>query len=91
MKRMLSGIIMAVAVLSFVSLSWAGMVMGELTKIDGSFYVVKDKDGKEHKIHFNDTTQKTGDVKAGAHVEVDEANGHANSIKVMEMKMDMKK
>ncbi len=85
MKRMLLGIIIAVAVLSFVGTSWAGKVMGELTKIDGSFYVIKDKDGKEHKIHFNDTTQKTGDIKAGAHVEVDDANGHANSIKVMEM------
>ena len=91
MKRMLLGMVMAVAVLSFVGTSLAGMVMGELTKIDGSFYVVKDKDGKEHKIHFDNTTQKTGDVKAGAHVEVDDANGHAKSIKVMEMKMDMKK
>ena len=91
MKRMLLGLIAAVAVLSFVSMSWAGMIMGELTKIDGSFYVVKDKNGKEHRIHFNDSTQKTGDVKAGAHVEVDDSNGHANSIKAMEMKMDMKK
>lgn len=90
MKRMLMGMIMAVAVLSFVSMGWAGMVSGELTKVDGSFYIVKDKDGKEHKIHFNDTTKKTGDVKAGANVEVDEANGHANSIKVMEMKMEKK-
>ncbi len=86
MKRVLSGLMMAVAVLSFVSMSWAGMVMGELVKIDGSFYVVKDKDGKEHRIHFNDSTKKAGDVKAGAHVEVDNADGHANSIKVMEMK-----
>ena len=91
MKRILLGLIMAVAVLSFVSMSWAGMVSGELTKIDGSFYVVKDKDGKEHRIHSDNTTQKTGDVKAGAQVEVDEANGHAKSIKVVEMKMDMKK
>jgi uncharacterized protein (DUF1684 family) len=90
MKRMLLGLIMGIAVLSFVSMGWAGMVMGELSKIDGSFYVVKDKDGKEHKIHFNDSTTKTGDVKAGAHVEVDESNGHANSIKVMEMKMEKK-
>jgi hypothetical protein len=90
MKRMLLGMIMAVAILSFVSMSWAGMVSGELTKIDGSFYVVKDKDGKEHKIHFDNTTKKTGDVKAGAQVELDEANGHATSIKVMEMKMDKK-
>jgi hypothetical protein len=89
MKRILLGIIMSVAVLSFVSLSWAEMVSGELTKIDGPFYVVKDKDGKEHRIHFNDSTMKTGDIKPGAQVEVDDDNGHANSIKVMEMKMDM--
>ncbi|MBI3610400.1 MAG: hypothetical protein HY204_06835 [Nitrospirae bacterium] len=86
MKKILLSLVMAVAVLSFVSMSWAGMVMGDLTKIDGSFYMIKDKDGKEHKIHFDGTTKKTGDVKAGAHVEVDESNGHANSIKVMEMK-----
>ncbi|MBI3811325.1 MAG: hypothetical protein HY283_03850 [Nitrospirae bacterium] len=91
MKKMLLSLVMAVAVLSFAGISWAGMVSGELTKIDGSFYIVKDKAGKEHKIHFNDSTKKTGDVKAGAMVEVDEANGHANSIKVAEMKMDMKK
>jgi len=91
MKRILLGLIMAAGVFSFVGMSSAEMVMGELTKIDGPFYFVKDKDGKEHKIHFNDSTKKTGDVKAGAQVEVDDANGHANSIKVMEMKMDMKK
>jgi hypothetical protein len=90
MKQMILGLVVGIAVLSFVSMSWAGMVTGELTKIDGSFYVVKDKDGKEHRIHFDNSTQKTGDVKAGANVEVDDANGHAKSIKVMEMKMDMK-
>ena len=90
MKRIVSGMMTAVAVLSFVGLSWAGMVMGELTKIDGSFYVVKDKDGKEYRIHFDNSTQKTGEVKAGVHVEVDDANGHAKSIKVMEMKMEKK-
>ncbi|HTN43902.1 MAG TPA: hypothetical protein VMN77_08930 [Nitrospiria bacterium] len=90
MKRMLLGLVVGVVVLSFVSMSWAGMVTGELTKIDGSFYVVKDKEGKEHRIHFDNSTQKTGDIKAGANVEVDDANGHAKSIKAMEMKMDMK-
>ena len=90
MKPMLLGLVVGVVVLSFVSMSWAGMVTGELTKIDGSFYVVKDKEGKEHRIHFDNSTQKTGDIKAGANVEVDDANGHAKSIKAMEMKMDMK-
>ncbi len=88
MKRILSSIIMAIAVLSFVSLSWAGMISGKLEKIDDkkSLYHVKDVKGKEHKIHFDATTQKTGDVKAGAQVEVDEEKGHAKSIKVVEEK-----
>jgi hypothetical protein len=90
MKKMILGLVVGIAALSFVSMSWAGMISGELSKIDGSFYIVKDKDGKEHKIHFDNSTQKTGDVKAGANVEVDEANGHAKSIKATETKMDMK-
>jgi hypothetical protein len=88
MKRILLSLVMVFAVLSLVSISWAGMVSGTLDKIDdkGSFYFVKDAKGKEHKIHFDNTTQKTGDVKAGTHVEVDVDKGHAKSIKVMEMK-----
>jgi hypothetical protein len=89
MKRILLGIMMAVVFVSLVSMSWAEMVSGELVKIDGPFYVVKDKDGKEHRIHFNDMTQKSGDIKPGDHVEVDNDNGHANSIKAMKMDMDM--
>lgn len=86
MKRILLGLVIAITVLSFVGMGWAGMVMGDLKKIDGAFYVVKDKDGKEHRIHFDDSTEQVGDIKAGAHVEVDNVNGHAKSIKVMEMK-----
>lgn len=88
MKKILSGMVMTIAVLSFVSLSWAGMVTGTLEKIDEkkSVYVVKDDKGKSHKIHFDTTTQKIGEVKAGAKVEVDEEKGHAKSIKVAEEK-----
>ncbi len=88
MKRILLSLVMSLAVLSLVSTSWAGMVSGTLNKIDdkGSFYFVKDAKGKEHKIHFDNTTQKTGDIKVGTHVEVNQAKGHAKSIKVMEMK-----
>jgi hypothetical protein len=88
MKRILTSMIMIVAVLSFVSLSWAGMLSGEVTKIDekASVYMVKDAKGKEHKVHFDKTTQVTGEVKVGAMVEVDEAKGHAKSIKVAEKK-----
>lgn len=83
MKKVLLSLLVAFVVLSFVSMGWAGMVSGDLVKIDGSFYVVKDKDGKEHRVHFNETTKKEGDVKAGAKVEVDNQGGHAASIKVI--------
>lgn len=85
MKRILISLFMALAVMAMVSPSWAAVISGNLEKIDGEFYVVKDKDGKEHRIHFDKTTKNTGDVKAGAQVEVDEANGHAKTVKVMEM------
>jgi hypothetical protein len=88
MKRILSSLVMAIAVLSFVGLSWAATVSGTLEKIDDKthHYVVKDDKGKSHKIHYDDTTQKTGDLKAGAKVEVDVKKNHANSIKVVEEK-----
>jgi len=83
MKKVLLGLLMTAFILYFVGMGWAEMISGDLVKIDGSFYVVKDKDGKEHRIHFNDTTKIEGDIKAGAKVEVDVAAGHANSIKAM--------
>lgn len=88
MKRILTSMIMIVAVLSFVSLSWAGMISGEVTKIDekASVYMVKDAKGKEHKVHFDKTTQTTGEVKVGAMIEADVTKGHAKSIKVAEKK-----
>jgi putative sterol carrier protein len=81
-KKFLSGFIVAVGMVALVSTGWAGMIEGTLSKIDGSNYIVKDAKGKEHKIHFDDTTKKEGEVKEGAKVTVDEAKGHAKSIKV---------
>lgn len=91
MKKILLSLIGAVALLSLVNIGWAKMVSGDLVKIDekGSFYFVKDVKGKEHKIHFDNTTQKTGEIKEGAKVDVDDEKGHAKSIKVME-KMEKK-
>lgn len=88
MKKILSSIVMVIAVLSFVGMSLAATVSGTLEKIDDKthHYVVKDEKGKSHKIHFDDTTQKTGDLKAGAKVEVDVEKKHAKSIKVVEEK-----
>ncbi|MEW6325060.1 MAG: hypothetical protein AB1515_06700 [Nitrospirota bacterium] len=64
---------------------WAATVTGDLTKIDesGSFYIVKDDSGKEHKLSFDATTEKTGDIKEGVRVTVNEDKGHAKSIQAM--------
>jgi hypothetical protein len=88
MKKMAIGMLVVAGLLAVGTSGWAATVTGELTKIDekGSFYFVKDAKGKEAQIHFDATTKKTGDVKVGAHVTVDEEKGHAKSIEVMEMK-----
>ncbi len=88
MKKTLLTLVGAFAILSLVSTGWAAMIKGNLVKIDDktSMYVVKDAKGKEHKIHFDDTTKKTGEIKVGVDVEVDDAKGHAKSITVVEMK-----
>jgi uncharacterized protein YdeI (BOF family) len=57
-------------------------VKGELLKIDGENYVVKDATGKEVKLHVSPETKKDGDVKVGDKIEAQaDASGHATSIK----------
>lgn len=92
MRKFFQGLLTAAVVVSFVSVSFAGVIKGKLTKIDEkkSVYVVKDAKAK-HEVHFDATTQKEGDVKVGATVEVDEDNGHAKSIKVEAKKAEEKK
>jgi hypothetical protein len=88
MKKLAIGMLVVAGLLAVVGTSWAATVMGELTKIDEkkSYYFVKPEKGKTKKIHFDATTKKTGDIKVGAQVTVDEEKGHAKSIEVMEMK-----
>lgn len=57
-------------------------IEGTLTKIEGEYYFVKDKAGKEVKGHFNASTKKVGDIKAGAMVEIYiDDKGHTTEIK----------
>jgi hypothetical protein len=57
-------------------------VKGEVQKIDGENYTVKDEAGKEVKLHVNASTKKDGDIKVGSKVEAQaDATGHALSIK----------
>ncbi len=56
-------------------------VKGDLLKIDGEFYVVKDMTGKEVRLHVDKTTKLEGTFKAGDKVEAQAtAKNHASSI-----------
>ena len=58
------------------------MVKGDLLKIDGEFYVVKDMAGKEIRLHVDKTTTMDGAIKSGDKVEVQATEkNHAVSIK----------
>ena len=60
----------------------ARTVNGEVLKIDGENYVVKDAAGKEVKLHVNAQTKKEGDIKVGDKIEAQsDGSGHAVSIK----------
>jgi hypothetical protein len=60
----------------------AKTVKGEVLRIEGENYFVKDEAGKEVKLHVNQQTKKEGDIKVGARVEAQaDATGHATSIK----------
>ena len=58
------------------------MVDGDLLKIDGEFYVVKDASGKEVRLHVDGTSKLEGTFKAGDKIEAQASDkGHALSIK----------
>jgi uncharacterized protein YdeI (BOF family) len=60
-------------------------VKGDLLKIDGEFYVVKDRSGKEIRLHVDKTSQLEGTFKAGDKIEAQATDkGHASSIKLVQ-------
>ena len=60
----------------------AGMVKGDLLRIEGDFYVVKDDTGKEVRLHVDKTSKVDGAPKPGDKVEAQvTAEGHAASLK----------
>jgi len=85
MKKLAAVVVVFCFVLAFVNVGLAmeGMkIEGKVSKIEGAFVFITDAKGKEHKLHTNDTTKKTGEIKEGAEVEAMESNGHAMSITV---------
>ena len=45
------------------------MITGELLRVEGENYFVKGQDGKEVRLHTDDTTHKTGDINQGDRIE----------------------
>ena len=96
MKKLL-GLLGFAAILGMTSLTYAAEPMaasgemaapgaqaikGDLLKIDGEFYVVKDASGKEVRLHVDKTTKVEGALKAGDKIEAQASEkGHALSIK----------
>jgi uncharacterized membrane protein YcgQ (UPF0703/DUF1980 family) len=60
----------------------AKTIKGELFRIEDGNYFVKVKDGKEVRLHTDKTTQMSGEIKKGDHIEakVNDQN-HALSIR----------
>ena len=63
-------------------------VTGDLLKIEGEFYVVKEMSGKEIRLHVDKTTALDGAIKVGDKVEAQATEkNHAASIKHVQPKI----
>jgi hypothetical protein len=90
MKKLIGLLVFAV-ILSFgmVTLTYAAgemaapgsqTVKGELLKIEGEFYVVKDTADKEVRLHVDKTSKLEGSFKAGDKVEAQATNKGPRSV-----------
>jgi hypothetical protein len=58
------------------------MITGEVLRVEGENYFVKGQDGQEVRLHTDDTTQKTGNIRQGDRIEADvNDQNHALSIR----------
>jgi hypothetical protein len=58
------------------------VITGDLLRIDGDFYVVKEPSGKEVRLHVDGTSKLQGTFQAGDKIEAQASEkGHALSIK----------
>jgi len=60
-------------------LEQAKVIKGDLVNIDYGDYIVKDKDGKEVRVHTDRKTQIMGQLKKGDRVEV-KLDNHDNAL-----------
>src|SRR5512141_1364570 len=58
------------------------MITGEVLRVEGGNYFIKGQDGKEVRLHTDDTTQKVGNIRQGDRIEADvNDQNHALSIR----------
>ena len=58
------------------------MITGEVLRVEGENYFVKGQDGKEVRLHTDDTTQKIGNIRQGDRIEAEvNDQNHALSIR----------
>jgi uncharacterized protein YdeI (BOF family) len=50
--------------------AYSEIVRGELVKIEGNYYVVRDDAGKEIRLHYGSDTELVGEVEPGDQIEV---------------------
>jgi hypothetical protein len=63
-------------------------IKGDLLRIDGGFYMVKDTAGKEIRLHVDKTSQLDGTFKAGDKIEAQATEkGHASFVRPAKPKM----
>lgn len=63
-------------------------IKGDLLRIDGDFFVVKDTAGKEIRLHVDKASQLDGTIKAGDKIEAQATEtGHASSVRLAKPKM----
>jgi hypothetical protein len=98
MKKLITPFILAVIIgVGMASYSYAAgdmaapstqTVNGDLLKIDGEFYVVKEMSGKEIRLHVDKTTTLDGSINVGEKVEAQATDkNHALSIRHVQPKM----
>ena len=60
-------------------LEQAKVIKGDLVNIDYGDYIIKEKDGKEVRVHIDKKTQVMGQIKKGDRVEV-KVDDHDNTL-----------
>jgi hypothetical protein len=61
-------------------------ITGDVLRIEGENYVVKDAKGLEIKLHVGPGTKKDGEIKVGDKIQAQaDASGHVISIKTVEV------